>query len=169
MTFELTRDDGYVLSDDPGRIDFDRCHGWLDSSYWAAGRPRDSVEKSFANSRVFGVYAPDGTQVALTRIVTDSATFAWVCDVFVDESARGLGIGTWLVGEAVNAVKADGVQRFLLGTRDAHGVYDRIGFTPLPIPEIWMQLDLRETAPTSADIDRDAVRRLFARKSAQHE
>jgi GNAT superfamily N-acetyltransferase len=163
VTLELTRDDGYAISDDPTRIDLDRCHAWLDSSYWAAGRSRDVVEKSFANSRVFGAYAPDGAQVALTRVVTDAATFAWVCDVFVDESVRGLGIGTWLVGAAVEAVRGEGVQRFILGTRDAHGVYEKVGFRSPLVPEVYMERDERPTRPQPADVDLEFVRAKFAR------
>lgn len=162
MTLELTRDDGLVLSDDRTRLDLDRCHAWLDSSYWAAGRSRSLMEKSFANSRVFGVYGPDGQQLALTRVVTDEATFAWVCDVFVDESARGRGIGTWLVGAAVEAVKQDGVQRFILGTRDAHGVYEKIGFHPPRVPEVYMELDERPTRPSPDAVDIAAVRARYA-------
>jgi len=158
VTLELTRDDGLLLSDDLARIDVDRCHTWLDSSYWAKGRSRDTVARSFEGSRVFGVYEPDGRQVALTRIVTDGVTFAWVCDVFVDESVRGRGVGTWLVSEAVAAAQRDGVQRFLLGTRDAHGVYARVGFHPPLVPEVFMELDDRPTRPTPKDVDQTAVR-----------
>jgi len=165
VTFELTRPDGLVLSDDASRIDLDRCHAWLDSSYWAAGRSREVVEQSFAASRVFGVYETDGRQVALTRIVTDGATFAWVCDVFVDDAVRGRGIGTWLVGSAVQAVKADGVQRFILGTRDAHGVYEKIGFHPPLVPEVYMELDERPTRPQPGSVDLDGVRAKYAREA----
>lgn len=139
--------DGLVLDDDVARIDRDLVHDWLAvESYWARGRTREVVERSLAGSRVFGVY--DGSrQVGLARAVTDSATFAWVCDVIIDADHRGRGIGTWLVREVVSALRADGVQRVVLATRDAHEVYRGVGFTPLRAPGTWMEIDDRPTRP----------------------
>jgi GNAT superfamily N-acetyltransferase len=105
---------------------------------------------------VYGAYAADGSQVGLTRAVTDDATFCWIADVFVDESARGLGIGTWMVGAVVERLKESGVTRFVLGTRDAHGVYAKVGFTPPQVPEIYMELDLRPNRPTRDNVDPDS-------------
>jgi GNAT superfamily N-acetyltransferase len=123
---------------------------WLSvESYWAAGRPRDVVERSLAGSLCAGVYdsaVPGSPQVALARAVTDDATFAWLCDVYVDEGARGRGIGTWLMRELVaELVDRRGIERLLLATRDAHQVYARVGFTALNRPERWMEVDQRET------------------------
>lgn len=89
-----------------------------------------------------GVYR-DGAQLAYGRVVTDRATFAWICDVFVDESTRGLGIGTWLMHTVVDHLHGLGVYRIMLATHDAHALYAKIGFTPLPAPETYMQLYTR--------------------------
>lgn len=124
-------------------MDLDRVHGWLSQeSYWAAGRPRSVVDRSFAASLGVGVY--DGaTQVAVARVVTDRATFAWVCDVFVDAEYRGRGIGTWLMAAITEHLRAQGVLRVVLATKDAHAVYAGVGFQPLAAPERWMEIDRR--------------------------
>jgi len=149
----LTRPDGLVLSDDPALVDLACCIRWLATSYWASDRTPDQIARSFAGSRVFGVYRPDGQQLALARAVTDGASFCWVGDVFVDESVRGRGIGSWLVGTLVRVLQEEGVPRFLLGTRDAHGVYAKLGFTAPLVPEVFMELDTRTTRPTRANVD----------------
>jgi GNAT superfamily N-acetyltransferase len=150
--FEASRADGLLISDDRSRLDLAQCHAWLASSYWANDRSREAMERSFQGSRVFGVYDSDGRQLALTRAVTDGATFCWLCDVFVDESARSRGIGTWLVGAIVDSIKRDGVLRFILGTRDAHEIYAKIGFSTPQIPETYMELDERPTRPDRRDV-----------------
>ncbi|MEH1012343.1 GNAT family N-acetyltransferase [Micromonospora sp. CPCC 206060] len=135
----LTRDDGYQLSTDPDRLDLARVHHWLSTdAYWAQGRTREVVERSFAGSLPFGIYRPDGRQVAVARAVTDRVTFAWLCDVYVDEDERGRGLGTWLVGAVRDELTALGVYRIMLATADAHDVYAKVGFTPLTDPERWM-------------------------------
>ncbi|WP_130493815.1 GNAT family N-acetyltransferase [Motilibacter rhizosphaerae] len=133
------------MSTDPADLDLDRVHQWLSvESYWATGRAREVTERAFAGSRVWSVLH-DGEHVAVTRVVTDGATFAWVCDVFVAEEHRGRGLGQWMVAEAVADLRAEGVQRFLLGTRDAHEVYARVGFEPLAGPQRFMEIDDRPT------------------------
>lgn len=140
----VTRDDGFVISADPGRIDVDRVHHWLSTdTYWATGRPRELVERSIGNSRTYGVYRSDGEQVAVARVVTDEATFAWLCDVYVDRAVRGRGLARWLVEAIRDDLEAVGVRRILLGTWDAHGVYEKVGFAPLDRPERWMEYDRR--------------------------
>jgi GNAT superfamily N-acetyltransferase len=135
--------DGLVLSDDPAMIDVGLVHHWLsESSYWASGRSLDTVRRSIANSHCIGVYE-NGSQIGFTRVVSDEATFAWVCDVFVHEERRGAGIGRWMVGEAVEWCNEVGILRITLGTRDAHGVYEGVGFAPLAKPERWMEIDHR--------------------------
>jgi GNAT superfamily N-acetyltransferase len=136
-----------VLSDDASRLDLDRVVGWLATSYWAADRSRATIERSIANSQTFGVYAPDGQQVALTRATTDLASFAWLGDVFVDADWRGRGIGTWLVDSVVRRLRSLGVPRFVLATRDAHGVYEAVGFEALRVPRLWMEIDDRPGRP----------------------
>ena len=149
----LTRDDGYLLSTDPERLDLERVHHWLATdAYWARGRDRATVERAFAGSIGFGVYRPnDGRQVAVARVVTDRATFAWLCDVYVDRAERGRGLGTWLAGAARDHLAEFGVRRILLATNDAHGVYAKAGFTPLPDASVWMQLDQRVTPITGKE------------------
>ncbi len=130
--------DGYVVSDDPQRLDLDLIHHFLaDESYWAEGRARDVVERSMANSINLGLYEGD-RQVGLARIITDRATFAWVCDVFVLPEARGKGLGTWLMECVVGHPELKGLRRILLATRDAHEVYRRVGFSDLPEPSRFM-------------------------------
>ena len=118
-------------------------HQWLSTqAYWALGRSRETVARSLAASTVLGAY-DEGRLVGLARAVTDDATFAWVCDVYVEVTHRGRGIGSALVRELVRRLREDGVYRVLLATRDAHEVYRRLGFTELAEPQRWMQLDLR--------------------------
>lgn len=141
----LTRDDGYLLSTAPERLDLDLVYHWLATdAYWAHGRDRTTVERAFAGSIGFGVYRPDdGRQVAVARVVTDRATFGWLCDVYIHPAERGRGLGTWLTGAVRDHVAELGVHRILLCTRDAHDVYAKRGFAPLAQPDRWMQLDNR--------------------------
>ncbi|MFB7875565.1 GNAT family N-acetyltransferase [Nocardia sp. NPDC056064] len=134
--------DGYEVSTDPARLDPARVHRWLSTdSYWAEGRPRDRQDRAIAASLNFGVYdSVSGTQVAYARVVTDQATFAWLCDVYVDRSVRGKGVGTAMVAAVREHLEPYGLTRVALATNDAHGVYEKIGFTPLPRPENWMVL-----------------------------
>ncbi|WP_041832309.1 GNAT family N-acetyltransferase [Actinoplanes sp. N902-109] len=141
--------DGYVLTADPARIDVDRVHRWLsEESYWATGIGLDTVVRSIAGSRAYGIYA-GAEQVAFARAVTDGATFAWLCDVFVDSGHRGRGLGGWLVDSILADLSDEGVLRFVLATRDAHDVYRRSGFDALDGAQRYMEIDRR---PTRASI-----------------
>ncbi|MET7473892.1 GNAT family N-acetyltransferase [Streptomyces sp. NPDC005648] len=135
--------DGYELSTDPGRLDVDRVHRWLSTdAYWAIGRAREKQERAIAASVNFGVYeVVSGDQVAYARVVTDQATFAWLCDVYVDPSVRGKGVGTALVAAVRAHLEPFGMRRVMLATRDAHGVYEKVGFKALAQPDIWMALE----------------------------
>lgn len=136
--FEVRGDEGFVVSDDPARIDLDVVHGYLSRSYWSAGIPRATVERAVRNSLVFGLYTA-GRQVGFARVITDRTTFAYLCDVFVLEEFQGRGLGKWLM-EAVTAhPDLQGLRRFVLATRDAHGLYERYGFRPLKSPERFME------------------------------
>ncbi|MEU8209019.1 GNAT family N-acetyltransferase [Micromonospora sp. NPDC049044] len=143
--FSLTRTDGHLLSTDPARLDLALVHLWLSTdAYWALGRDRETTARAFAGSLPFGVYRPeDDRQVAVARVVTDGATFAWLSDVYVDRAARGRGLGGWLVSSIRDHLDDLGVRRILLTTHDAHKVYARVGFAPLDEPRRWMQLDRR--------------------------
>lgn len=133
------REDGYEIDNSAGRLDLALIHRWLSTdAYWALGRPLEKIARSIDGSLCFGLYKPDGAQVGFARAVTDHATFAWLCDVYIDRSARSLGLGTWLVGVATAHLAEDGV-RLLLATKDAHGVYEKVGFRPLDDPGRWME------------------------------
>ncbi|MEU1666133.1 GNAT family N-acetyltransferase [Streptomyces sparsogenes] len=134
--------DGYEISTDPSRIDAARVHHWLSTdAYWALGRSREKQDRAIAGSLNFGAYeTASGAQVAYARVITDHATFAWLCDVYVDRSARGKGLGTTLVTAVRDHLAPLGLRRILLATHDAHGVYEKIGFAPLDKPEQWMAL-----------------------------
>jgi GNAT superfamily N-acetyltransferase len=130
----------FHISDDPAELDHDRIHRWiLDESYWANGRSRERQDAAIAGSWNFGAYDDaTGEQLGFTRVVTDRATYAWVCDVFVDDSARGRGVGKALVARVVEELDALGIPRTILATADAHGLYAQNGFGPLANPENWM-------------------------------
>lgn len=132
--------DGYEISADPDRIDVARVHHWLSTdAYWALGRTREKQDLAIAGSLNFGVYdTASGEQVAYARIITDRATFGWLCDVYVDPTVRGKGIGTALVEAVREHLRPYGLRRILLATQDAHGVYEKAGFAPLANPEHWM-------------------------------
>ncbi|MFI2643635.1 GNAT family N-acetyltransferase [Streptomyces sp. NPDC018610] len=136
--------DGYEISTDTDRIDVARVHHWLSTdAYWALGRTRDKQELAVAGSLNFGVFdTASGAQVAYARVVTDRATFAWLCDVYVEPAVRGKGIGTALVAAVRDHLRPHGLRRILLATADAHGVYEKIGFRPLERPGRWMALVL---------------------------
>ncbi|MGM7648334.1 GNAT family N-acetyltransferase [Nocardia sp. JW2] len=147
MTDPLTPDfpSGYEVSTDTARIDAQRVHTWLSTdSYWAKGRTREKQDSAMAGSLNFGVYdSVSGEQVAYARVVTDRATFAWLCDVYVDRSVRGKGLGTALVTAVRDHLAPYGLRRIMLATHDAHGVYEKLGFEPLSNPEHWMALEIR--------------------------
>jgi len=134
----------YRLSEDPADLDMPQVARWIGTdAYWAKGRSHEVIERSFANSVPAGVYAADGRQVAVARIVSDGATIVWLCDVYVDRNHRGRGLGTMLAGWAVEWAERHGIKRVLLATVDAHGVYAKAGFTPVRHPERWMEIDTR--------------------------
>ncbi len=134
------RADGHEIDTDPGRIDRERLHAWLSTdAYWSLGRSRETVERSIAHSANFGLYHPTGGMLGFARAITDQATFAYLCDVYLDRAARGTGLGTWLVGAACGYLDGLGCRRLMLATADAHGLYARFGFGPLDPPERWME------------------------------
>ncbi len=124
---------GVTLSDDSALLDVERIHGWLASSYWSPGIARDTVERAIAGSHCLGAYRGD-EQVGFARMITDHATFAWLADVWVDESARGQGVGRRMVSWFLEDPRYAGIRRFALVTADAHGVYAGVGFQPLMRP-----------------------------------
>jgi GNAT superfamily N-acetyltransferase len=119
----------YEVSSDRERIDVSLVHAFLRSSYWAEGRTRETVERSIANSLCFGVYAL-GKQIAFARVITDRSVFAYLCDVFVIPEFRGRGVAKLLMRAILAHPDLQNLRSFLLGTRDAHGLYAQFGFGP---------------------------------------
>ncbi len=135
----MNRRGDYDISTDPGRLDLDAIHGYLARSYWAQAVPRAVVARAIRHSLCFGLYR--GTaQVGFARVVTDSTTFAYLADVFVLEAHRGRGLGKWLIDCVLGHADLQGLRRFMLATRDAHGLYAQYGFTPLAHPERLMEI-----------------------------
>jgi len=134
-----TGPDGYWASDDGALIDVGRVHAWISGeSYWAEGRSRDVMVRALETSLVIGLYSADGTQVGVARLVTDYATFAWLCDVFVDTAHRGRGLGMFLVDSAVGHPDVRGLRQVLVA-EPGRSLYARYGFGPLARPERWME------------------------------
>jgi GNAT superfamily N-acetyltransferase len=133
------QDDGIEISTDPARLDLDAIHAYLTRSYWAAGIPRDVVARSIAHSLCFGVY-DGGGQVGFARVVTDRATYAYLADVYILESHRGRGLSLRLMEQVMVHPDLQGLRRWSLLTRDAHGLYRRFGFEPLARPERHMEI-----------------------------
>lgn len=134
----------YELSTDPARVQLDVVHGFLRECYWSPGVRRDVVEKALANSLVVGAYLSEtGEQVGYARVVTDRATFAWLCDVFVLPLHRGKGLSRQMVRTLISHPELQTLRRWALGTRDAHEVYRPLGFQGV-IAERWMEKVLPE-------------------------
>ena len=149
------RPDGYTVSSDPARLDLEAIHAFLTTCYWSAGIPRDTVARAVAGSLCFGLYSGDGgAQVGFARLVTDRATFAYLCDVYVLEEHRGRGLGKWLIEHALSHPDLSGLRRLLLVTRDAHELYRAHGFRELARPQGHMELHrpdvYRQAAAVSA-------------------
>ncbi len=125
---------------EPHAIDMDVVFGFLHhDAYWSRGRPREVFDRAVGGSAVVvGALDSERRTVGFARVVSDGATFAWLCDVFVLESARGIGIGKQLIGAAIDHPRVAGVGRYLLATQDAHGLYAGFGFVPIDTPEHWM-------------------------------
>jgi GNAT superfamily N-acetyltransferase len=128
------------FSTDPADLDRDLVFHWISNlSYWAAGRTRATHDAALAGSRTYGVYDP-GTQeqLAFARVVTDGATFGWLCDVFVSPTARGRGIGKTLIAGVMADLEPLGLRRLSLRTADAHGLYEQYGFDAIDEASKWM-------------------------------
>lgn len=133
--------DGYEITTEPARLDIDAMHAYLTRSYWSPGIPRETVERAARHSLCFGVYErSSGRQVGLARVVTDHATFAYLCDVYVLEEHRGHGLGKRLMDAVMAHPALTGARRAMLATRDAHGLYARHGFRTPPNDDVLMQI-----------------------------
>jgi GNAT superfamily N-acetyltransferase len=129
----------YLVTTDQARLDLEMVHGFLKTSYWAAGISADVVMRSVENSLAFGLFEGD-EQVGFARVVTDYATFAYLADVFVLEAHRGRGLAKWMMEVITSHPRLQGFRRWMLATRDAHELYRRFGFAELERPEIFMEI-----------------------------
>jgi len=130
----LVEKDDYFISTDKSKLDIIYIHQFLVNSYWAEGIPIETVRKSIAGSLCFGVY--DGSsQIGFARVITDNATFGYLADVFIDENYRGKGLAIWLMNIIMSHPELQGFRNWMLGTRDAHGLYQKFDFKPLDQPE----------------------------------
>lgn len=133
------RRETFEISTDQSRIDLPLVHHFLTNSYWAKGVPLDLLQKAFQNSLCFGIYEGE-RQIGFARAITDRATFAYIADVFVIETYRGRGLSNWLMECMKAHPDLQGLRRWALVTRDAHGLYQKFGFTRLENPDRWMEI-----------------------------
>jgi len=137
--FERRRGE-FLVSSDRSRLDVDMIHSFLTNCYWAKGIPRETVERSIEHALCFGIYDGNGAQVGFARVISDFATVAYLGDVFVLESHRERGLGKWLMDCIMQHHALQGLRRWILLTRDAHGLYRQFGFTPLKTADRYMEL-----------------------------
>ena len=133
------RKDDYRISTDKKEINLAYVHGFLSQSYWAQNIPVDVVQRSIEGSLCFSVFYKE-EQIGFARVISDEASFAYLADVFIDEGFRGRGLSKWLMEVIMNYPGLQGLRRFLLATRDAHGLYKQFGFTQLSYADRWMQI-----------------------------
>lgn len=131
---------GFTISTDQSLLDLTTIFNYLDQdSYWSQGIPREKFEQAIANSICFGVYK-DGQQAGFARVVTDKATFAYICDVFVLPDYRRLDLSKWLIQTIMQYPELQGLRRWSLATADAHSLYSKFGFTPIIRADRWMEI-----------------------------
>lgn len=131
---------GFHISTDQALLNFETIYQYLDlDSYWAQGIPPETLRKAINNSLCFGIYH-HGQQAGFARVITDKATFAYLCDVFVLPAHRGIGLSKWLVQTICAHPDLQGLRRWSLATADAHGLYAQFGFTAISKPERWMEI-----------------------------
>ena len=139
LTDQLTQK-GYTISTDNSRLNVPVIHQYLAyESYWASGLPIDRLQRSIDNSLCFGIYHEDNI-CGFARVVTDKATFAYICDVFVLEPHRGQGLSKWLMQNIKRHPELNGLRRWSLATADAHNLYKQFGFVPISKPDLWMEI-----------------------------
>ena len=141
----------YLISDEPDRLDPVAIHAYLTTSYWAEGITLEIVTRALQSSLSLGIYTTNGAQVGLVRVISDYATFAYVCDVYVLEAHRRHGLAKAAMKATLAHPKLQGLRRLNLVTRDAHSLYSRFGFIPVVRPERYME-----------KLDSDLYRRLSA-------
>lgn len=134
---------GFYISDDKDKLDRHAIHQYLsEESYWAKNIPRQTVDISIDHSLCFGVYTDDGKQVGFARVISDCATFAYLCDVFILDAYRKLGLSKWLMETIHRHPKLQGLRRWSLATLDAHGLYEQFGWKSLAAPERFLEINV---------------------------
>ena len=131
--------DAFRIATDKEKINIPYVHAFLSRSYWAENIPLEVVRRSIEGSLCFAVFHEE-EQIGFARVITDAATFAYLADVFIDERYRGRGLSKWLMAVITAHPSLQGLRRFLLATRDAHGLYRQFGFGPLTFTDRWMQI-----------------------------
>jgi N-acetylglutamate synthase-like GNAT family acetyltransferase len=137
MHYTATQND-FTISTDKSKLDFNYVHAFLTQSYWSPGVPMEIVKRAAENSMCFGIYSKEAQQVGYARVITDTATFAYIADVFVDERYRGQGLGKWLMKTIMAHPKLQNLRRIILTTKDAHKLYEQSGFMLITNPERFM-------------------------------
>ncbi|MBS7563227.1 GNAT family N-acetyltransferase [Mucilaginibacter sp. Bleaf8] len=131
---------GFEISTDNSKLDINLVYDFLiNESYWATGMSAERLNKAIQNSLCFGIYH-DKQQCGFARVVTDMATFAYLCDVFVLKNYRGMGLSKWLIQTIREHPELKGLRRWSLATADAHGLYEQFGFKVINRPERWMEI-----------------------------
>jgi GNAT superfamily N-acetyltransferase len=131
--------DHFTISTENEKFDIDSIHSFLTRSYWAEGISKEVIKRSIEGSLCFGVFI-NSKQIGFARMITDKATFAYLADVFIIEEYRGLGLSKWLMEVIMAHPDLKGLRRMMLATKDAHGLYEKFGFTPLNNVDRWMQI-----------------------------
>ena len=139
MSFETYTKGEFTVITDPSHLDVAAVHSYLTRSYWCEGIPRETVERAISNSLCFGLFH-NKAQIGFARVVTDRATYAYLCDVYVLEKSRDKELGVWLMECVMKHPDLQGLRRFSLTTRDAHGLYRKFGFNELKKPESQMEI-----------------------------
>ena len=135
--FEV-RNGKFLISSNPEHLQLNRILEFISRSYWANDRPPKITVRAIENSLCFGMYEEE-KQIGFARVISDYSTYAWLCDVFIDENYRGRGLGKWLVANIMSHPELQGVRRWALATRDAHEMYKRFGFDKIKTPERLME------------------------------
>jgi len=131
--------DGFTITTEREKMDIELIHSFLNRTYWAEGISKETIRRSIEGSLCFGVFEND-KQVGFARMITDKATFAYLADVFIIEEYRGRGLSKWLMEIIMTHPDLQGLRRMILATKDAHGLYEKFGFTPLINVDRWMHI-----------------------------
>jgi GNAT superfamily N-acetyltransferase len=159
---EIWQQSSFFISTDKRQLQLSRIHRFLSQeAYWCLGIPSPIVARSIENSICFGLYYKNGNeplQVGYARLVTDQSTFAWLCDVYIEQSYRGRGLSKWLIESIMSSRYVKDLRRICLVTKDAHGLYQNYGFKGTETPANWMEIkdnDIYKTLvskPTDMDL-----------------